>query len=736
MTNSNNEINDCTELAELAELRQEVVYLRRICENSLGRLLLADTQGIAIRHELEQKRRGMSLMADLAMALRPGSDYESAFTSVSRRINAALSMQRTAVLVREPDGLFRVSILQGYEAQEQADLTDKRLLIDEASLHPQSPILITGADPDSRMADLRQALALPYLIACPVRLHDKIVAILVTGRLIESPPFLPRLTSSDLETVQTVSAYLAAMLTGQLLEKEEAQKRDLEEIMQTVFRASLDGYLVWDSGRMERISPGALKLLELESSEEFLENYSAYGLTEAHLNGAYRRVLTEGRFREELLLRTKSGQLAPCELTYLPLNLRHTSCLLSYVRDLREQKKNEEALLLAKEQAEVAAKAKSAFLANMSHEIRTPMNAIAGLAHLIYDDNLNQIQKDYLAQIEDSFKSLLRIVNDVLEYSTMTARKMTLETTVFRLDEALAAVIRGNQPPAAAKGLRLILAEPAPADLYLTGDPVRLKQILNILLDNAVKFTYKGEVTVAVTEVGRSQGASGQGQVTFQFAVTDTGIGFPPEEATKLFSAFSQQDNSSTRIFGGTGLGLAIAKELVEMMGGEIRAQGQPGQGSVFSFTARFLLARPVDLDKGQTLQAKASELRENFQGARILLVEDNKVNQLVARKLLEKAGIVVTIADNGLKALEKVKAQEFDLVLMDIQMPEMDGLEATRQIRSQAEFATLPILAMTAHALSDDRELSFKAGMNGHLTKPINVKELFVTLGEWISAK
>ena len=728
--------NPMNQLTELEELRREVAYLRHLSERSLGRILLVDTQSIAIRHELEQKRRGFALMADLAMALRPGSDYQSIFNSVSRRLNAALNMQRTAVLLRDPDGLYRVSILQGYTAEEEARIGARRLEIDPELLDPRQPVLITGADGEERLAGFRQALALPYLIASPVMLNDEAVAVLVTGRLIELPPFLPRLGNSDLETVQTVTVYLAAMLTGQRLEEEEARKQDLEEIMRTVFQASLDGYVVWDSGHMEDISPGALKLLELEDRAEFIREHDAFGLTNSHLQDVFKRVMAQGHVREELLLRTRSGALAPCEISHLPLKRRGSTCLLSYIRDLREQKKNEEALLAAKEQAEVAAKAKSAFLANMSHEIRTPMNAILGLSHLIHDQNLSEQQKEYLSRIEDSSDSLLRVINDVLDFSKIEAGKVEIEAREFHLPELLDSVVKANLDAAEKKGLSLTLSSFPPDALALVGDPVRLRQVLNNLIDNAIKFTENGAVIVSGGPAADQPGSGGG--MLYEFSVADSGIGLDCADMEKLFTAFSQADNSNTRKYGGTGLGLAISQKIVELMGGRIWCESQPGEGSVFRFTVRFESPAETAAKAGKKESArnKAVELAAGLEGGRILLVEDNEVNQLVARKIMEKAGLKVSIAENGLRALNMLENESFDLVLMDIQMPEMDGLEATRQIRAQAKFAELPILAMTAHALRGDKELSLEAGMNGHITKPINLPELFGALSTWIPNK
>ncbi|MDR1044852.1 MAG: response regulator [Candidatus Adiutrix sp.] len=728
----NENIRPLTE-ADPDRQRRETEYLRRLTEQTTGRMLLADTQTLVIRHELEQKRRGFHLMAELAMAIGPGTDDASLMAAVGSRLNSALNMQRTAILQPEDGGSFRPALLHGYAPEEELALSGRALKIEPELLNPHKPVLITGADPPERLADFRRALALPYLISAPAILHGKVAAILVTGRQTEQPPFMIRLGLSEAETVQTVAAYMGAMLAGQRLEEEEARKRDLEEIMKTVFKASLDGYLVWHRGRIEEVNPGLLKLLGLNAPGEFRTAHRFFGLSSAYLQEAFERVGREGSFREELLLTARDGQPLPCELNHLPLKYHQADCLLSYVRDLRAQKKNEEALRLAKKQAEVAAQAKSEFLANMSHEIRTPMNAILGLTHLLRDSRLDPQQADYLARIADSSEGLLRIINDVLDFSKIEAGKMEMEKAEFRLPEVLDSVLAFNRPLAEAKGLNLTLKEPRPAGESLIGDSVRLRQVLNNLINNAVKFTAQGQIQLAVSETE----ADRAGSAAFHFSVEDSGIGLSPEEAAKLFTAFTQADSSTTRKYGGTGLGLTISKRLVEMMGGRIWCQSQPGQGSVFHFTAEF--ERPADLaaekTEGPARPAEAAVLVAGLKGARILLVEDNEVNQLVARKIMEKAGLSVTIAGNGRQALEKLEKEIFDLVLMDIQMPEMDGLTATRHIRSDPRFASLPILAMTAHAMSSDREQSLTAGMNGHITKPINLPELFGALAAWLPA-
>ncbi|UQZ90192.1 hypothetical protein C4J81_13670 [Deltaproteobacteria bacterium Smac51] len=725
-------------ISEVEELRREVLYLRQLAERSVARMLLVDTQAIAIRHELEQKRRGFSLMADLAVNLKPGTDYDGVFTSVARRINAALNMQRTAVLVPDEEGLFRPSILQGYSTEERETISALRLKLDDELLEPREAVLITGADPPERLAEFRRALSLAFLIAAPVHLNGRVVAVLVTGRQAEQPPFLPRLGQSDVETVQTLSAYLAAMLTGHRLEEEEAEKHDLEEIMRTVFTASMDGYIVWNSGHIEKVSSGALKLLGMHCDLNFSSDHDAFGLTDNHLNAVFKKVITKGQVREELLLKACDGELIPCEVTHLPLRLHNATCLLSYVRDLREQKIHENALLAAKEQAEAAAVAKSEFLANMSHEIRTPMNAILGLTHILKDGGgLDSQQAGYVSGIEESSTGLLRIINDVLDFSKIDAGKMVMERTPFNLEEVLESVIGCNRPLADSRGLALTLENRLKdGRAPVAGDPVRLKQILNNLIGNALKFTERGAVMVSVEPL---EAASGKGRPGFRFAVRDTGIGITPEQKDRLFVAFSQADTSTTRKYGGTGLGLAISKQLVEMFGGKIWCESTPQMGSTFFFTARFdQPAKEDEKPAGEKTAASSTpaDIVSEIKGAKILLAEDNAVNQLVATKIMEKAGLVVKVADNGQIALDMIEAEPFDLVLMDIQMPEMDGLEATRHIRANHKFDKLPVVAMTAHAMSGDKELSLNAGMNGHITKPINLKELFSVLAQWIPVK
>jgi hypothetical protein len=384
--------------------------------------------------------------------------------------------------------------------------------------------------------------------------------------------------------------------------------------------------------------------------------------------------------------------------------------------------------VLALARAEQASVAKGQFLANMSHEIRTPMNAILGLLNMLQDTPLNAVQTDYVAKTDGAARSLLGLLNDILDFSKIEAGKMTLDPRPFNLDKLmkdLAVILKSNigDKPVV---LQFDVAPDVPRGLL--GDDMRLQQVLINLGGNAIKFTSQGEVVLRVRQVENSAT-----DTVLEFAMQDSGIGIALENQAHIFSGFSQAEASTTRRFGGTGLGLSISSRLVVLLGGALQLNSVPGQGSTFYFQIRFPLASLPQVEPPPSVAAGAvaPERVKRLQGLRVLVVEDNKINQMVARGLLSKEGADITMADNGQLGVQAVAAAQppFDAVLMDVQMPVMDGYAATRAIRQELGLTALPIIAMTANAMASDRAACLEAGMNDHVGKPFELDHLVATL-------
>jgi signal transduction histidine kinase/ActR/RegA family two-component response regulator len=390
-------------------------------------------------------------------------------------------------------------------------------------------------------------------------------------------------------------------------------------------------------------------------------------------------------------------------------------------------------LAAARDFAEAANRAKSSFLANMSHELRTPMSAIIGMTELSMRSTTDPKLLNQLSKVKRASMYLLDVINDILDISKIDANRLELENMRFRLGNVLEDISSMIADRVSERGLVFHL-EIAPDLAWqpLQGDPMRLSQILLNLIGNALKFTAQGTITVRALLAENNPD-----DVVLRFEVEDTGIGISPENQKRVFSAFEQADTSTTRKYGGTGLGLAISKQLVQLMGGEIGVNSTMGEGSIFWVTARFLKDH-CDVDAGQDQQFNLAEaeLRTRYSHCRILLAEDEPINQEVSQGLLEEVGLKVDLAVDGLHALEMAKAKTYDLILMDMQMPQMNGIDATRAIRALPEYANIPILAMTANAFGEDRKHCLEAGMSDHIGKPVDPDLLFETLLKWLSQR
>jgi PAS domain S-box-containing protein len=441
----------------------------------------------------------------------------------------------------------------------------------------------------------------------------------------------------------------------------------------------------------------------------------------------WRHLLEQGKWNGEIYNKRKNGEIFPEYVNISAVKdeddkVTHYVC---HFLDISEQKNNEQQLRTARHDAEMASEAKSNFLATMSHEIRTPMNAVLGILGLLRDTTLDSKQLELVHTGRESGELLLTIINDILDFSKMEADKLQLEHTGFDLHRLLAHSVELLKHQADSKGLSLELILEPGLPRYAKGDPDRLRQILINLINNAIKFTPSGSITIKI-----SANSVSNENFTLRCSVQDTGIGIANDLQTSLFEEFTMADQSHSRHHEGTGLGLAICKRLVALMHGSIECYSEPGNGSIFTFTIALEMAHEHECESGRTLD---EPLRLPDANTRILLAEDNPANQMVIKNILEYADLQVDIVANGREAVEAARSMPYDIVLMDISMPEMDGMTATRKIRQfPGQADKLPIVALTAHSLSGDKERFLEAGMDDYLSKPIDRAAMLDCIARW----
>ncbi len=519
------------------------------------------------------------------------------------------------------------------------------------------------------------------------------------------------------------------MLHCELARRSRAEQsaRENEERYRLLADNSSDLIVLTRDGKPVYVSPAARRLYGIEPEELIgtkIEDRVHPDDLPA-LEAAAAEVRTKGEALVAYRCRNKKGEMISVEASWRgsPASDGEAAGLVVVARDVTQRVRNEEALRAAKEHADAANRAKSSFLAHMSHEIRTPMNGILGMNHLLMATGLDAKQRDYARTIGDSASLLLRIIDDILDVSKLEAGKVEIEYADFDLDKTLDDVVSILRPRAAQKDVRLGMTVSPDACGWFRGDAVRLRQVLLNIAGNAVKFTDRGHVDIDVT-VPRALGD----HAVLRFEIIDTGVGIDPAAQATLFQKFTQADVSISRRFGGTGLGLAIAKQLVELMGGTIDFSSVAGKGSLFCFE--------IPLQRVEAPPAKASEAAapdsasEPKRALDVLIADDNKVNQHVAQLIVSHAGHRVDLADDGRQAVDAARAKDYDVILMDLQMPELDGIAAAKEIRNlPGRAGQVPIIALTSHAMAGTREEVLAAGMDDYVSKPFDAQMLLAKL-------
>ncbi|MFZ1396669.1 MAG: PAS domain S-box protein, partial [Candidatus Promineifilaceae bacterium] len=701
--------------------------------NRNGRVIqfIAIKEDISERKQIEKQLRRQLQEEELLrqiVSINPSADQlKAALDLICTKLAEFYAVPVVSVVQVDKEAML-IDILGYYQNPEtEASLTSLANILPIEQLVQQSTTtFIANVQQSAKLASVRellQAFDNYATLMIPFQSSDAVNGLVM---LDTNHPVV--FQEDDIQFIDQVALHLGQII--QRVQAEQALQKQRDFARQIMLNMGQGLFLLESDGQISFCNPAFAELLGYEQGALIGRFIKQFGQFEPH-----KRV-------QEVDLTREDGSLIRVLVTAVPQQQFANTGIICVVTDLSAQKKIENTLAQARDQALKATRLKSEFLANMSHEIRTPLNAVIGMTSLVLDTPLTAEQQDYIETIRSSSEVLLTLINDILDFSKIEAGKMELEQRPFYLRNCVEEAIGIVSNKASEKGLALSYAIKSEVQNHIVGDIGRLRQVLVNLLSNAIKFTDKGGVILTVGPGPQWAKDGLAGGLTLQFSVKDTGIGISSEQLERLFKSFSQVDASATRKHGGTGLGLAISKQLVEMMGGHIWLESDFGYGSTFHFT---IATEAAGTGFEQKLAAQARQRQTAILAAqptavlptvdatqgqthplRILVAEDNRVNQKVALSILARLGYQADIANNGQEAVDALAERPYDVILMDVQMPQMDGVAATHHIRQQLPPAQQPtIIAMTAHALAGDREKYLQAGMDNYISKPVRIQEL-----------